>query len=242
MWSPTRAEPSESAATPPTAGHGIARLQRRGHRRAGHRFHADHADPPSEPGRDARDQPAPADRDQHGVEVVDLLFELHPDRALPGDHLRLVERVHEQRPSFLLPGGERRLRLRVVPVDDRHAGAISAHAGHLGFGRCRGDEDLGRHAGRSRRVRDGRAEVAAGCGDHAGRRDVARQELVEGAPGLERAGVLEELELRDDGGAVQLAELEHRRPSHPAGDPLGGGANIIGFDGHGRIQPQATHP
>ena len=45
--------------------------------------------------------------------------------------------------------------------------------------------------------------------------------------------MLEELELRDDGGAVHLTELEHRRPADPAGDPLGGGADVLGADGHG---------
>ena len=48
-------------------------------------------------GRDPRDEPAAADRDDDRVDVGGVLEDLEPDGALPRDHERIVERVDERR-------------------------------------------------------------------------------------------------------------------------------------------------
>ena len=55
----------------------------------------DHADAVADRRVDAADQPAAADRDDHGVGVRRVLFDLEPDGALPGEHERVVERMHK---------------------------------------------------------------------------------------------------------------------------------------------------
>ncbi len=58
----------------------------------------------SERCRDTRDQPAAANADQHGTQPRYLLDQLEPDRALTGDHYRVVEGVYEQ-PTEVVRGG-----------------------------------------------------------------------------------------------------------------------------------------
>ena len=62
--------------------------------------------------RDSRREPPAADRDQHGLGLGNLLGELEPDRSLPGDDTRLLERVHQRGARALdvsLSGGDRLL-------------------------------------------------------------------------------------------------------------------------------------
>jgi len=96
----------------------------------------------------------------------------------------------------------------------KHNRAIAAQPFHLGGRADRGHEDLGAMAERAGGIGDGRPVVAAGSGDHAGRRHFRDQQLVEGAPSLERAADLQRLELeRDRHRKAQRAgrQLERRR-------------------------------
>src|SRR5262245_62203419 len=73
------------------------------------------------------------------------------------------------------------------------------------------------------------SEVPAGGRDHAGLRHLGREDLVEGAPWLERARVLDELELqRDAAGEIERArpELEHRRTADEGADAFTGGLDV----------------
>jgi hypothetical protein len=166
--------PERIRGDPADLGHdGLAGGERGDHRRAPLRLDADHPDPVVEPRRDPRERPTAAAAHQDRVDVGHLLVDLEPDRPLAGDHLGLVERMHHQRAGLGLPLAERRLRLGPVALDDRDVRAVAADARDLRLGRRRGDEDLGRHTDLAGRVRHGRAEVAAGCRDHTGRRHVA---------------------------------------------------------------------
>ena len=46
--------------------------------------------------RDARDQPAAPDRHDDRLDALDVLEDLEPDRPLPGDRQRVVERMDER--------------------------------------------------------------------------------------------------------------------------------------------------
>ena len=79
---------------------GVPGPQRRRHRGRAGRLHADH--PYVRVGRlgrhrDPGDQPAAADPGDDRAHVRALLEDLQPDRALTGDHVRVVERVDEDR-------------------------------------------------------------------------------------------------------------------------------------------------
>ena len=69
-------------------------------------------------------------------------------------------------------------------------GAVAADAGDLGRQRHRRHEDVGRHARPHGGIRHGGTVITARGRHYAGRGDRPRQEVGEGAPGLERAGVL----------------------------------------------------
>jgi hypothetical protein len=87
----------------------------------------------SAPGRDPADEPASADRDEHGVGIGHLLRELDPDRSLPRDDLRLVERVHDERTGLGRTIAARADDIGVEPVDDRDVGAFRADQVGLDF-------------------------------------------------------------------------------------------------------------
>ncbi len=80
----------------------LAGTHRARHRVGIARLHADDAHLGThrlDVGRDAGDQAAAADGDEHRVErALVLAQDLHADRALPGDHVRVVERMHESQP------------------------------------------------------------------------------------------------------------------------------------------------
>ncbi len=83
------------------------------------RLYADHPDVRAQRldhDRDAGDQPAAADAGDDGPHLRALLEDLQRHRALPGDHVRMVERVDEHRPGtlgeLLRPPAARRPRCR----------------------------------------------------------------------------------------------------------------------------------
>ena len=140
--------------------------------------------------------PPPADRDEDGVRVRDLLRQLEPDRSSAGDDLGLIERVHGERTCLGLARVRRDRCLVVVPGNHADVGALLAHAVDLRGGRSVGDEDLGPMAERPSGEGNRQSEVPAGAGDDAGLGHVGGEHLAERAAWLERPGVLEQLELQ----------------------------------------------
>jgi hypothetical protein len=61
------------------------------------RFDRYHADFALVPGTNSADQPAAADRDQERVDLRQVGFQLHSERALAEHRLRLVVRVNRER-------------------------------------------------------------------------------------------------------------------------------------------------
>jgi hypothetical protein len=96
---PTCIAPSASAASPPTStSTGSPAWNAACRVRTGLRFDADDPDVAREPGRDAADQPAATDRDEHRLDQG-TWFELRSDRALARDDGLLVVGVHQDRPE-----------------------------------------------------------------------------------------------------------------------------------------------
>ena len=99
--SPTCFTATPSANRPDLVEHdALPGLQRAGHRVGVDRLHADDLDRRAQPlhvGGDAGDQPAAADRHEDRVDRPGVLAQdLHADRALPGDHVRVVVGMHER--------------------------------------------------------------------------------------------------------------------------------------------------
>jgi hypothetical protein len=78
---------------------------------------------------------------------------------------------------------------------------VAADPPDLGRRRHRRHEDLRLDAERARREGHRGAVIAARSRRHAGRRDVAQQQVGEGAARFERAGMLQLLQLEDEAGA-----------------------------------------
>ena len=96
----------------------------------------------------------------------------------------------------LFAGGER---AGIAVALDDQVGAVFPDARDLGRRGNAGNEDPCRHLQRHRRIGHRRSVVAARGRNHAGRGNIADQEIGEAAPGLEGAGVLKRLQLEDDG-------------------------------------------
>jgi len=80
---------------------------------------------------------------------------------------------------------------------------------------------------------DRKGEVAAGGGDDPLRRHIGGEHRVEGAPGLERAAVLEQLELEAEPAADAEGaglEVDNRGLAHAPLDPGGGGLDLVAPD------------
>ena len=146
--------------------------ERRGVRRARRDLDADHLDLRPlglDRDRDAGREPAAADRHHDPREVGDVLEQLEPERALPGDDRRVVERVDEREAAVARPrlrGLEALLERGAADVDDR---ALAARGLRLGDRRVGGDEHLAAHAARGGRGGEALGVVAGRGGDHAAR-------------------------------------------------------------------------
>ena len=142
--------------------------------------------------------------------------ELERERALAQQRLRLIEGVYRQRARLRRPGLAGRERVGIAVAADDQVGAVAPDALHLRGRGHGGHEDAGGHAEPHGGVRDGGAVIAARGGHHARRRDRAREQVGERAPRLERARVLEQLELQGqrelgeaEVGAIQLHDGRH---------------------------------
>ena len=160
------------------------------------RLDANDTDVPSVPARDARDQASATDSDQNDVEIARLLREFERERPLTEDRLDLIECVDHQRPGSGRPRFARRQGFGIAVANDRKIGAISANPVNLCGRRHRGHEDLRRDAAAARRKSDRCAMIAARRRDDAGVRYGTSQEMRKRAASLERAGMLQQLQLQ----------------------------------------------
>ncbi len=218
--------------------HRVAGGQRRRERRGvlGLHRHHPHVRPHPAHGRGhPADQAAAPGGHQDGPHVRHLFQDLQPDRALPGDHVRVVERVDEHRAGLLgeLPGPGQGLGQR-VPVQV-HVGAVAAGGGQLGQRRP-GRHEHGGLGVEQRRGQGHALRVVAGAGRDHPARPVVLAEPVDagvGAPDLERAGALQVLALEVDVRAGDLAQhvgRQHGRVlDHPA-QQFARGADLIDTD------------
>jgi hypothetical protein len=119
-----------------------------------------------------------------------------------------------------LAGGER---IGVAFAADVQCGAVAANALDLGWRRRAGHEDRRGHTELFRGIGDCDAMVATRRSHHAGRGNVASEQVVEGAANLERSGVLKEFEFECEWDGTQpevvAGEIEGRRHSDVSADP-----------------------
>jgi hypothetical protein len=183
--------------------HGLAAAQRLRVRRAGGDLDADHLDVrlgALDRDRHAGAQPAAADGHDDLGQVRHVLEQFEAERALTGDDVGIVERVHEREAALLGPGPRGREALVDRPaalVDDRSLSARGLDLGERGVG---GHEHLADDAA----IAGGggqRLGVVAGRSGHDAVRAALlpqRGQLGRDAAHLERTGALEVLGLERD--------------------------------------------
>ena len=149
-------------------GHPFARFQRARHGVRIDRLHADDLDVGANlfhVRRHAGDQAAAADGDEDGVDGAGMLAQdFHADRALAGDHVRIVERVHEGQLLFFFQGQRVVVGVRVglAVQHDFHMHAAARLDGvDLDGGRGGGHDDDG--AATHARGRQGHALGMVAC-------------------------------------------------------------------------------
>jgi hypothetical protein len=149
--------------------HRVAGLQAGHHRGCVLRRGADDPDrrrPALERDAQAADQPASGHRGHGDGQAGDLLGQLEADGALPGDHVRVVERVHEAEPALALdPLGHLGRVVIGRPGDDRLGAAGPDRAQLYRVDRL-GHADRGRDPEPPGDVGHRRAVVAPRAGDH----------------------------------------------------------------------------
>ena len=156
----------------------------------GFRFHADDLDSRVIPGGDAADQPASADRNQHGVDLWRLLFELQTDASLAEQRFRLIIGVHYHRAGLCRPQLARRQRIGISFAG--HHQIRSVFPDSFKFRRRRNFRNKNSrrlfqlHCGKRNR----RAVIAARGRDHSHLGNLAHQQVGKSASRLERTGML----------------------------------------------------
>lgn len=159
--------------------------------------------------RDARRETAAADAHDDGPHLGALFEDLQPHRALPGDDVRVVEGVDEDRTGLLgvlLRGGQRLVHHMPVQPD---LGPVLTGRGHLRQRRPDRHEDRRPYAEQRRRECDTLRMVSGARGDDPGRplhRRQTRDTYVRAAQ-FERAGPLEVLALEVDRRTHQVGQV-----------------------------------
>ena len=192
---------------------------------------------------------AAAGRNQHLVrrhpELFRLLHQLEADRALAGDHVRVVVGRHERRAALRDDPARDGLAVFGKAVVEHDLGAERARVLELHGGRVRRHHDGRRDAEHPGRRGDALGVVAGREGDDAGAalRCVELHEAVVGSAELEGAGALQRLHLEQDPAAQRLVERRRReqgRAPRDAGEPSGGRLHV-GKAGQGREVVLCVH-
>ena len=199
-------------------------LQGSGHRVRVDRLNPHHPDRRThalDVGRNAGDQAAAAHRDEDGVERPGMLAQdLHADRALPGDHFRVVVGMNEGKAAAALEAHRLRKRLGVRIAVQHDLRAARQHRVDLDARRGHGHHDHRPAAEALRGEGDPLRVIAGARRDHAPGEARTRQpgHLVVGAAQLEREYRLQVLAL-DEQAVAQAPgqpgrELERRFARH----------------------------
>ena len=93
---------------------------------------------------DAREQASATDRHDDGVDVGQLLQQLETESALTGDHVGVVEGVHERRLLFCGQGERALTGLAVIAAGQDDLGAVGDGGFDLAEGRRLRHDDGGR--------------------------------------------------------------------------------------------------
>ena len=222
------AMPSASVTTGPEAGD-VAEV-----RRAHRGLDADHphrGQQRLDGDRHARRQPAAPERNDDTRQVGDVLDQFEAERALPGDHCRVVEGMAERHAVLGRPSARRGEGLveRGAVLDD--VGAVGPAGLDLGDRCARGHEDLARHPEVPGSERQRLGVVSGAAGRDAGGRGLAeRGDLVHRPADLEGAGALQALGLEHDLAAGLLRQGRRRHDWRALGGDGGdgvGGADVV---------------
>ena len=104
-----------------------------------------------------------------------LAQDFHRDRALPGNHIRIVVRMHIRQPAAFFEFACMRCGLVIGVTVQHDFGAAPAHRIDLDLGRGHRHHDGRRAAEALCRQRDTLGMIAGGCGDHAAAQSLRRQ-------------------------------------------------------------------
>ena len=198
----------------------------------------------------ARDQPAAADGDEDRVQPVGagafadalhLAQDLHRDGALAGDHVGVVERVHEGQAALLLQHGGVLVGVGIALAVQHHVAAEAAHRVDLELRRGGGHHDDGGGAQLAGAHRHALRVVAGRGADHAAGQLLGRQvrHLVVGAAQLEAEDRLLVFALEQHRVAQPLAEvarpLQRRLDRHVVHPRIEDAGQVVGRgEGMGR--------
>ena len=185
----------------------------------------------------AGNQPAAADRDHQQVEIGHVLQHFERDRALPGDHARIVVGMHEGEAALLRDRLGAHLRLRNRLAFEHDFGAVGLRRLDLHERRRHRHDDGGGNFQAPGVVGHRLRMVAGRHRDHATRAfgRTQRGELVERATLLERVGDLEVFVFDEHLRAGQRRELgrrQHRRAQYVARDDAARRLDIGDRDRH----------
>ena len=163
--------------------------------------------------RDAGDESAAADRHEDRVDLAARLpQDLHRDGALPRDHVRIVEGMHERQIALAHDGLRVLVRAVVFVAVQHHFATEIAHRAHLDVRRgLRHHDDRG-NAAALRRQRHALRVIAGRRADHAALGDRIRQvrNLVVRAAQLEREHRLQVFALEQHGVADAARQARRR--------------------------------
>ena len=164
-------------------------------------------------GRNPGDQTAAADRNEDRVDgvAVQLAQDFHADRTLTGDHVRIVERVHEHQTALARQLDGPFVGMIVVVAVQHDLAAQIGDRLHLDFRRRQRHDDEGGYAARARTERDALGVVArGGANDAALRTDRGElSDLVVRTANFERKHRLEVFPLEEH--AIVQAARQARR-------------------------------
>ncbi len=128
-------------------------------------------------GGDSGDQTAAAHGNENRVDVIAVVLtqDLHGDGALPGDHIWVVEGVHEHQPAFPAEFDRVLVGLIIVIAVQHDFSAEVGDRLHFDFRRGQRHDDDGGNAPRAGSQRDPLSMVAGRSADHAALRADRRQ-------------------------------------------------------------------